>query len=191
MDKGIRPAVVLKFNELVPTRTANGGTVGDTQFRKNVIVWAMDQFSCTLQAASTHYNFAKKEAEKATPTLVVGLGRAPDKNNGGRKKKAEVPTLEVAASATPGAEVAGDATTGTASAEPAGDAALTADIAAALGVSTDAPAATVNVYKAKDNSLVQLGITQAEAEELVAKAAKAKKGALYIADAPKVAEVAA
>ena len=172
MDKGIRPACNAKFAELLPTRAE----VGNTAFRKNVMFYLMEEFGCTNPAAATHYNHAFQQVKAANPEIVVGLGRPEGKNNGGRKKKVVVDTV-VADSAPQ--EQAGPVQP-EAEAEVAEiTAALTAPEAtvAEVAVATD----IVNLYKAKDKSLVQLGIPRAEAEALIAKAAKAKKAALVIA----------
>ena len=58
-----------------------------------------------------------------------------------------------------------------------------ADAVALATVETqpEAPAALVTVKLKKDDSIVAEGLSQADAEELVAKAKAAKKAALYIA----------
>jgi hypothetical protein len=89
-DKGIRPASLRKFLEESPARVA--GTLTNTQFRKNVMCWLMEQFGITISSAATHYNEAFKAVKVSHPDLVVGLGRPEDKK-GGRKKK--VATVEV------------------------------------------------------------------------------------------------
>jgi hypothetical protein len=167
MDKGIRPAANAKFAELLPTRAE----IGNTAFRKNVMFYLMEEFGCTNPAAATHYNHAFQLVKQANPELVVGLGRPEGKNNGGRKKKVVVDTVV--------ADSAPQELCGPVQPESAAEAAEVAEITAAL----ETPAATdiVNLYKAKDKSLVQLGIPRAEAEALIAKAAKAKKAALVIA----------
>jgi hypothetical protein len=83
MDKGIRSGVNFEFNRLLPQL----GALGSKLFRKSVLEWTVEQYGCTWSAACTHYNFAKTEAAKVVPEQLAGLGRAPDKNNGGRKKK--------------------------------------------------------------------------------------------------------
>lgn len=88
MNKGIRPAVCAKFAELNPARHA--GEMGNTEFRKEILFYAMENFGISVAAAATAYNYAKHEYTKLHPELVVGLGRAPEKNNGGRKKKVVV-----------------------------------------------------------------------------------------------------
>ena len=171
MDKGIRPAANAKFVELLPTRAE----IGNTAFRKNVMFYLMEEFGCTNPAAATHYNHAFQLVKASNPELVVGLGRPEGKNNGGRKKKVVVDTL-VADSAPQ--ELCGPLPD-TATAEEV------VEITAALTTpaATDSEVASadlVNVYKAKDKSLVQLGIPRAEAEAMIAKAAKAKKATLVI-----------
>ena len=89
MDKGIRQFVVRTFAELLPARNASTDRKRDTAFRRDVMFAAIEAFDCTIAAAATHYNYALKQAQKETPALVQGLGRPPEKNNGGRKKKQE------------------------------------------------------------------------------------------------------
>ena len=95
MDKGIRPAAIAKFNELLPTRVNT--REGNTAFRKTVMASIMEDFGITLASAATHYNHAFMEAKKdpAKAELLVGLGRPEDKK-GGRKKvvKAAAPAAE-------------------------------------------------------------------------------------------------
>jgi hypothetical protein len=93
MDKGIRVNVNNKFAELLPQLATMGGKA----FRAAVRGYAIEEFGITGAAASTHYNFAKQEAAKV-PELAAfmeGLGRAPEKNNGGRKRKVAVEVVEV------------------------------------------------------------------------------------------------
>jgi hypothetical protein len=125
--------------------------LGNTRFRKEILAWLELEFDCTRAAAATHYNFAFKQCKAAHPELVVGLGRPEGKNNGGRKKK----------SAVEGAET------------------TTEDGGVVAEVIETAPAVKLfNVYKKKDNSLVLLGVTEAEADAAIEKAAKTKKAAL-------------
>ena len=85
-----RAAAFAKFNEYLPLRAE----LGNTGFRKSVIHDLMEMFNCSLGSASTHYNNAFKMAKLATPELVEGLGRAPEKNNGGRKPSVVVNVVE-------------------------------------------------------------------------------------------------
>jgi hypothetical protein len=150
MDKGIRQSANAKFMELLPTRTE----VGNTVFRKNVMFYLMDEFSCTNQAAATHYNHSFQKCKKENPALVEGLGRPEGKNNGGRKKKVVVDA------ATPDVAIAAEVT-------PEVTELVTEQV-------------LFNVYKKKDHSLVLLGVTKAEAEAAVAKAITGKKAVLVI-----------
>ena len=86
MDKGIRQGVNAKFNEMLPQLPALGGKA----FRAAITSWTMEQYGTTIASAATHYNHAFQAAKKAVPEQVAGLGRPPEKNNGGRKKKAAV-----------------------------------------------------------------------------------------------------
>ena len=85
-----RAAAFAKFNEYLPLRAE----LGNTGFRKSVIHDLMVMFNCSLGSASTHYNNAFKMAKLKTPELVEGLGRAPEKNNGGRKPSVVVNVVE-------------------------------------------------------------------------------------------------
>ena len=85
-----RAAAFAKFNEYLPLRAE----LGNTGFRKSVIHDLMEMFNCSLGSASIHYNNAFKMAKLQTPELVEGLGRAPEKNNGGRKPSVVVNVVE-------------------------------------------------------------------------------------------------
>jgi len=85
MDKGIRVNVNAKFVAMLPQRAE----LGNTRFRKEVICYAMEEFSIMLASAATHYNHAFKVVRAANPELVADLGRAEDKK-GGRKPKAKI-----------------------------------------------------------------------------------------------------
>lgn len=75
------------FNAMLPQLAE----LGPTQFRHEVLAQVVMAFDdMTVQAASTHYNHALKMARIHAPETIVGLGRAPEKNNGGRKRKAVV-----------------------------------------------------------------------------------------------------
>jgi len=92
MDKGIRVNVNNKFREMLPEREK----LGNTEFRRGVMNYAMKEFGITLASAATHYNHAFLAVKTATPELVQGLGR-PDDKKGGRKAKPKA--VEVAADA--------------------------------------------------------------------------------------------
>lgn len=81
-DRGIRVNTFNKFMEMLPLRA----TIGNTEFRRGVMQYAMAEFDISLAAASTHYNDAFKKVKAANPELVQDLGRAEDKK-GGRKPK--------------------------------------------------------------------------------------------------------
>lgn len=90
MDKGIRVNTYNKFLEMLPLRA----TIGNTEFRRGVMNYAMTEFGISIAAASTHYNDAFKKVKAATPELVDGLGRADDKK-GGRKPKSKAEAVVV------------------------------------------------------------------------------------------------
>jgi hypothetical protein len=102
MNKGIRDGITHKFNAMLEHRAA----MGDSVFRKAVIDWGMEQFGIGRGAASTHYNTAKHIAMVERPEAVVGLGRSPEKNNGGRKKKVAIVAETFADDKTDGSDVA-------------------------------------------------------------------------------------
>lgn len=145
MDKGIRAGVNFKFNEMLPQLAALGGKA----FRRQILDWTVEQYACTMAAASTHYNHAFHAAKAATPEAVTGLGRPADKNNGGRKKKEAVVVIDT----------------------PAGDSELTPDLGP---VQTE-----WKVCKKSDGSVVAEGLSLDAAMALVQKAAAAKKAKLY------------
>ena len=164
MDKGIRPACNAKFLELLPTRAE----IGNTAFRKSVMFYVMEEFGCTNPAAATHYNHAFQECKKATPELVIGLGRPEGKNNGGRKKKAVVVAEAVALLLGYTPEAA------TLLSEGIKENTSTQTV-------TVNPDVTFTVRKKSDGTVIAMGLTQEAADTLVAKAKAAKKAALEIA----------
>ena len=170
IDKGIRPHVNAKFVELLTQREQ----LGNKLFRKSVIADAMEQFGITLASAATHYNHAFKEARRTHAHLLTGLGRPEDKK-GGRKPKAkpvETPATETPATETPATET------------PAADAAPTQEPATEPeqpAAEPEQPAETLfTVVRVKDGAEVATGLTQAQADELIARAKTAKKAALKI-----------
>lgn len=183
MDKGIRPASIAKFAELLPTRAE----VGNTAFRKNVMFYLMDQYGCTNPAAATHYNHAFQQAKQNNPALVgpvaggaagtvAALGRAEGKNNGGRKKKEVVPVLPEAAAADVGPRPFPK------SPEEVPEAAVTETPTAEVAVALVEEAAQTVLYTVKkkcDDSVVAEGLTKEDADAMIAKAKSAKKAALY------------
>jgi hypothetical protein len=174
MDKGIRPACNAKFLELLPTR--ENTTKGNTVFRKSVMASIMEDFGITLASAATHYNHAFQAVKTATPALVEGLGRADDKK-GGRKPKA------VAADA----PAVSDVLLSNILAARSGNEGETAQAVPETAQAVQEPVlqlaapVLVRVCKVSDGTVVAEGLTQAAAEELVAKAAAAKKAKLAIA----------
>ena len=87
MDKGIRALADHLFEERNPQRLA--GEMSNTDFRKGICLDLEDQCGATPSSAAMAYNYAKKKFTQEHPELVEGLGRAPDKNNGGRRRKVE------------------------------------------------------------------------------------------------------
>lgn len=166
MDKGIRSGVNWKFNEMLPKRAA----IGNKAFRKEILYWAVEEYGITIASACTHYNHSFQLCKKENPTAVEGLGRPPEKNNGGRKKKvAEVvvqgPVLLLGY--TP-AKAAVDL-----------DVLLQAPLVPLLPEVRDAQQTEFKVCKKADGSVVAEGLSFEDATALVAKAAAAKKARLY------------
>lgn len=171
-DKGIRPAAKAKFAELNILRRAGTapytGEKANTIFRKNVMGFLMEQFSISLASAATHYNEAFKSLKESDPAAVEGLGRPEDKK-GGRKKK-ETPV---------GAAAPTDAA-------PAGEQQPTETPTGEEQPSDEQPTASPNpeqtvftVKKKSDNTVVAENLSFEQAQELINKAAAAKKAKLY------------
>src|ERR1700757_4502936 len=95
MDKGIRINVNAKFAELLAERNAKPADDKNRnkQFRKDVMLWAINEFNITVASAATHYNHALKLMQASNPASVEGLGRPEDKK-GGRKRKVVDALLE-------------------------------------------------------------------------------------------------
>lgn len=195
MDKGIRQGVLVKFAAMLPELA----TLGGKKFRRILLDWTVENYSCSMAAASTHYNFAFQKAKKETPELVVGLGRPEGKNNGGRKKKATVvgevttPTTTVPGAMITDAGAQTEAQAAEAAASTEGAEEGTSEVAPADAeqaapevvqevapeASTEAPLEAVveklySVSKA-DGTVVATDLTLEAAEKLIAKAKKAKK----------------
>ena len=174
MDKGIRPAVVQKFAELLPQRAE----LGNTGFRKTVMCYLMDQFGITLGAASTHYNYAFIQAKKdpVLLPLLEGLGRPEDKK-GGRKPKAKpalgnIDPIEFIDQQYQDCVAA--------AAGAVGPMEAVVDQVPNAGIETTEPQ-LFTVVKAKDGAVVATGLTAEAAAELISKAAAQKKAKLQLA----------
>ena len=63
------------------------GAKANAVFRKGMIYSLVDAFGISVASACTHYNDALHFVRDLNAELVSGLGRPPEKNNGGRKKK--------------------------------------------------------------------------------------------------------
>ena len=207
MNKGVRPAAIAKFRELLPSRVNT--REGNTAFRKSVIAHLEEEFGITHAAGATHYNHAFIEARKAAAadaalaTLLVGLGRPEDKK-GGRKPKAKPATTPsviptpvnvllqnfIAAGVVQGpqtpAPAAAPAAVEGGSTEASGEQpvqeakfASTVDNGDPNYGSTTAPTLH-SVRKVADGSIVAEGLTLEQANELIEKAAKAKKSKLEL-----------
>jgi hypothetical protein len=162
MDKGIRPAMLAEFAKQLPNHTPFGDPKVNCAFRKSVMATIMEQFGITVASAATHYNHALIQAQTNAPELVKGLGRAPDKK-GGRKKKVApvVVTQELVGPVQPEAQPEAVAQVEEQPAE--------LEAPQEGGFSEAAPAVElVTVYKKKDDSVVHADMPLAEAEALVA-----------------------
>lgn len=176
MDKGIRPAAIVKFVAALATRVNT--REGNTMFRKGIIAALEEEYGCTHAAGATHYNHAfikakeKAETDADLAVLLVGLGRADDKK-GGRK-----PRAVAAAAVTP---VPANALLENFRA--AGVPGLVAPAVPVTPVDT-APVEPVvqlfDVFKSTAGTLVAAGVTREAADQLVARAAAAKKAKLEV-----------
>ena len=196
MDKGIRPAAIAKFAALLPTRVNT--REGNTAFRKGVIAHLEEEFNITHAAGATHYNHAfidarkKAETDPALAALLVGLGRPEDKK-GGRKPKAKpeakasvipVPTTALLANFIAAGVVQGPqqpapqaAAVEGGSTEASGEA--QSEDVPPQGDAPEAPTVTLyTVFKAVKGTEVATDLTEEQADELITKAAAAKKSKL-------------
>lgn len=187
MDKGIRPAAIAKFAAMLPTRVNT--REGNTAFRKGVIAHLEEEFNITHAAGATHYNHAfidakkKAETDPALAALLVGLGRPEDKK-GGRKPKAKpetksgvipVPVNQLLQNFINAGVVQGPAQPVTQTAAAEGS----SEEPAPQGDAPEAPAATLyTVFKSVKGTEVATDLTEEQADELIAKAAAAKKSKL-------------
>lgn len=152
MDKGVTIGIKAKFAETAPKWKEMGGTA----FRKSLLVWITEEYKVTWSSACTHYNTAKKNFTAASvenKALLVGLGRAEDKNNGGRKKKVAA-VVEVV---------------------DAAKAVITELIDSCAGAAQE----LFTVKRKKDGEVVAEGLTFEAANEMIAAALTSKKAALY------------
>ncbi len=162
----IRSAVNTKFIEMLPQLA----TIGGKAFRRQILDWSVEKLEITMSAAATHYNYAFHRIKEGEPELVVGLGRPEGKNNGGRKKKtAAAPVLAPAAplllTYTPAQH----------------DLSVLLELPATpLPMNTVAELWNFTVVRCKDGAVVGTGLSEQEAEEMVAKAVAAKKAKLEI-----------
>jgi hypothetical protein len=164
----IRSAVNTKFVEMLPQLAVIGGK----KFRRTILDWSVETLGITMAAAATHYNHAFHRIKECEPELVQGLGRPEGKNNGGRKRKP---------AAAPAVAPAPLLLTYTPAAAPATDLSVLLQ-APVLPLLPEAPAAvqTFTVVRCKDGAEVATGLTKEAAEEMIAKAAAAKKAKLQI-----------
>ena len=177
MDDGKRSACNAKFLELLPN-FASGEWTG-AKFRAEVRFYMIEEFSCTGGAASSHYAHSFNLAKASNNPLVAGLGRKEGTSNGGRPKKKVIVDLTIADSVAPAEMLMLEYT----APEPVlllehSPTEIAEVVANAVADAVETQ--LYNVYKKKDNSLVLLGVTLAEANAAVAKAAAGKRAALVI-----------
>lgn len=189
MDKGVRPASNAKFAELNALWNKDeygpkGTAKANAAFRKAVVGYLADAFVISWASACTAYNHSFIEFRKANPTLVVGLGRPEDKK-GSRKKKVTIVAEAVAAilgneeqQETMAAQV-GEALEGLCSAVALTE--TVPDSVPSAEVVEETAQAVYEVRKVKDNTVVASNLSIEAANELVAKAATAKKAKLFVA----------
>ena len=183
MDKGIRPYCRAKFVELNEQRRRNLMT--NTQFRKTVMADVMEQFGVSVASAATHYNDAFKNIKELNAELVSGLGRPEDKK-GGRKPKAKPAAVEPETGSTLSDVLLSNVLSARAGNEGEGETPAPQTAEGSGAVQEPVPvlalaAPTVRVCKVADGTVVAEGLTQEAAEQLIAKAAAAKKSKLQIA----------
>lgn len=171
MDKGIRPAARAKFVELNEQRRR--GLLTNTVFRKTVMAYIMEEFGTTLASAATHYNDAFKFIKELNSELVDGLGRPEDKKGGRKPKVRELPQTT---------EATGDEDlTEQAMLAVAGSIPNLENVDQVPNDSDTKVVITYTVKKAKDGVVVAEGLTEAEANALIARAVAQKKAKLVIA----------
>lgn len=192
MDKGIRAAARNLFVEMNEQRRR--GEFGltkkaDTVFRLGLCAKLAEDFGISMASAGAAYQEAFRFVRNLNSELVDGLGRPPEKNNGGRKKK----STQVAQAVT---LLLGYTPKTTFEPVEFIDEQYEAALLAVAGsipetaVAGDAPnnsdelVDTPKVYtvtRAKDGVVIATGITLDAAEQLVAKAKAAKKATLVYA----------
>ena len=153
MSKGIRSAVNAKFVELLPQRAE----LTNKGFRQTIIAFAVQEFAISVASAATHYNHAFQVAKTTNPAAVEGLGRAPEKNNGGRKKGSK------------------NAVT-----DPLAAEAAVADAAAPAETPAQPTVELWNVAKKSTGEIVATGLTEEAATAMVEAAKRGKKAALIL-----------
>ena len=176
MDKGIRPWCNNRFVELNEQRRR--GEMSNTLFRKSVMSDVMTEFGCTLAAAATHYNHAFKNLKELNAELVSGLGRPEDKK-GGRKKK--VPVVATPTEILPIEFIDQQYQDAVAAAAGAiGPMEVPDQVPNTADVTEAQPEVTYSVRKVSDGTVVCEGLTLEAANNLIAKAAAAKKAKLEL-----------
>ena len=162
MSKGIRSAVNAKFVELLPQRAE----LTNKGFRQTIIAFAVQEFAISVASAATHYNHAFQVAKTTNPAAVEGLGRAPEKNNGGRKKGSKNAVTDPLAAEAAVADASAPAET---PAQPAAEAAP-----------AEPTVELWNVAKKSTGEIVATGLTEEAATAMVEAAKRQKKAALIL-----------
>lgn len=85
--KTARARVAELFAARNPARVA--GELTNAAFRKGILVDIADEFGTTTNSAACAYNSVFQEWKRSNPSAVEGLGRPPEKNNGGPRGKAK------------------------------------------------------------------------------------------------------
>ena len=177
MDKGIRPYACRTFIETIPQLQQ----LGNRGFRKTVMEGIKEAFGLTELQASTHYNYAFKEARKTHADQLIGLGRPEDKK-GGRKRKAvaeaAADTQEQQTQAAEGEqqqeqtaetqEPTAETQEATAEEQPAAE-------QEQQPAAEAEPQQQFTVIRVKDGTVIAAGLTEAAAAALVQRAAQRKK----------------
>lgn len=88
----IRSRAAQLFAERNPARAA--GEVSNASFRKGILIDLAEEFSTSTNSAACAYNAVFQDWKRSNPGAVEGLGRPPEKNNGGPRGKVK-PTFYV------------------------------------------------------------------------------------------------
>lgn len=178
MDKGIRSYTRALFVEMNEKRRRGEYGItkkADTVFRLSLCAQVAEEFGISMASAGGAYQEAFRFVKDLNSELVSGLGRPPEKNNGGRKKKVVAPVTVDVQGDDEVAELALLAAAGSVPDAPAVESVPNgSDELDVQG----APVIKYSVRKVSDGTVVCEDLTFEEASELIAKAVKAKKAKL-------------